>query len=193
MPNYQEGKIYKITSEQLPGKYYIGSTTNTLKKRLWGHRTDYNRYLKGTRHKCSSSIIICYPDAKITLIEEFPCECKKELEKREGVIIRCYMKEHCLEGVVNRQIAGRSNKEWDNENKERVAATKKVWRQANKERINEKERVKRLENKEWRDNRNRKARELYHAKKTPRRLENKEWRDEDNRKRRERYHAKKII
>lgn len=38
---------------------------------------------------------------EIEVVEEFPCENKKELEKREGEIIREY-------GTLNRRIAGRN-------------------------------------------------------------------------------------
>ena len=197
MPDYQEGKIYKITSEQLPGKCYIGSTAQTLKNRLYGHRGDYKRYLKGTRPNMTSSIIICYSDAKITLLEDFPCESKKELEKREGVIMKCYMEDNELDDVVNKYLVGRSGKEWEIDNKERVAATKKVWREANKEHISEHARLMYLEN---RDERKRKVSERYHKNRDKineiirvKRLENKEWRDEVNRKHRESYHKNKEV
>ena len=143
------------------------------------HISNYNANLKdATKNRISSSKICCYPDAKITLIEEFPCESKKELEKREGEITKRYIEDDELDDVVNRQIAGRSNKEWKTDNREKCRETNRLYNKKNKER----QRLERLKNK---DETNEKRRQH--------RLENKEFRDEHNRKQRERYHAKKII
>jgi predicted GIY-YIG superfamily endonuclease len=46
MPNYQNGKIYKICSS-LTDKIYIGSTTNYLVRRMSDHRSKYIRKKKG--------------------------------------------------------------------------------------------------------------------------------------------------
>jgi hypothetical protein len=53
-----------------------------------------------------------YDDVRIELIEEFPCENKMELNKREGHYIRT------LE-CVNKLVAGRTKKEWREDNKEK--------------------------------------------------------------------------
>jgi predicted GIY-YIG superfamily endonuclease len=67
--DYSKGKIYKIIDES-NGDLYIGSTIQTLKARNWGHHMirDYNKI----RENC-----------KISLIEDYPCNSKKELVKRE--------------------------------------------------------------------------------------------------------------
>tara|TARA_R110002153_G_scaffold249542_1_gene405928 strand:+ start:49 stop:600 length:552 start_codon:yes stop_codon:yes gene_type:complete len=169
MPDYQKGKIYKITSEQLPGKCYIGSTTQTLNRRVNGHKEDYKRYLKGTRRSMTSSIIICYADAKITLIEDFPCESKKELHMREGLFIRRCMEDNKLDDVVNKFIPGRSQKEYNIDIREEI-------NRKERERYHKNKQVNRVE-------KNRKDRERYHKNKEVNR-------DEVNRQARERYHAK---
>ena len=47
MVNYQLGKVYKIV-DNTNGNIYIGSTCEPyLSNRLGGHRTCYQRYLKG--------------------------------------------------------------------------------------------------------------------------------------------------
>jgi hypothetical protein len=51
----------------------------------------------------------------IELIKLFPCDCKKELEKEEGKYIREY-KNIC----VNRRIAGRTQKEYREDNKKKI-------------------------------------------------------------------------
>ena len=71
MLDYQNGKIYKITSQQTDDVYY-GSTTLTLKQR-W------------SSHICK--IKLKYDDAKIELIELYPCSCKRELLIRERYYI----------------------------------------------------------------------------------------------------------
>ena len=48
MPNYQNGKIYKIVCN-ITGLVYIGSTIENLTERLWGHVYHYNSYLDGKR------------------------------------------------------------------------------------------------------------------------------------------------
>lgn len=75
MVNYKEGKIYKITGN---GLTYIGSTTETLNRRLTKHK----QYIKDKRY-CSSSKVFGSGDEKIELIELYPCENKQELIERE--------------------------------------------------------------------------------------------------------------
>ena len=87
MPDYSNGKIYKITSEK---GSYVGSTTTTLSKRLSEHLSKMKRALKGKCHYFSSFEVI--HDAKekieIVLIEAFPCGSKMELEAREAEVIK---------------------------------------------------------------------------------------------------------
>jgi hypothetical protein len=72
--NYNNGKIYQIVCN-ITGEVYIGSCITTLVKRLYQHKHKTN--------KCSSKQIIDRGDYVIVLIEEFPCENKSELFKRE--------------------------------------------------------------------------------------------------------------
>ena len=83
MPNYQEGKIYSFI-DNTNGNKYIGSTTHTLKERLYNHKSHYKRYKQGKRTQgCASFKILENNNYDIKLIEEYPCETKRELEKRE--------------------------------------------------------------------------------------------------------------
>ena len=97
MPNFSQGKIYMIWSPHTE-KIYVGSTTQSLSSRFSAH--------KG-KTRCSSKEIMEFPETKIELIEEYPCENKKELNKREGEVIR-ENKDKC----VNKRIAGRTTKEF---------------------------------------------------------------------------------
>lgn len=63
---------------------YIGSTCNTLEERLKGHENDCKRFLdKKSNHLISSIYVIFNNDYKIELIEDFPCNNKKELLEKE--------------------------------------------------------------------------------------------------------------
>ena len=145
MPNYQNGQIYKIISNHLPDTCYIGSTTQSLAMRMTGHRRDYKKHLTGAlKHMITSSKICCYPDAKIYLIEDYPCNNKKELERREGEIMKEYMKNDDLEDVVNRVIVGRTKREYYVDNKEK----KKQYHIDNKEKRNERSKQYYIDNRE---------------------------------------------
>ena len=69
MPDYSQGKIYKITWDD---EFYIGSTVMTLKRRLWHHK----KTISGCIDKQSK-------DIKITLIEDYPCDTSQQLRMRE--------------------------------------------------------------------------------------------------------------
>lgn len=104
MPDYSKGKIYVIRSPNTE-KIYIGSTINELHIRFKQH--------KERRNKCSSKLIIDYGNAYIELLEKYSCKDKIELNKKEGELIR-QNKNNC----VNYKIAGRTEKEYYNDNKE---------------------------------------------------------------------------
>jgi hypothetical protein len=80
MNKYQNGKIYKLTSKQTDN-IYVGSTTKPLVQRMSGHKCDY---------KCTSVEMLKYDDCIIELIEDYPCDSKTELEKREQHYIDLY-------------------------------------------------------------------------------------------------------
>jgi len=100
MPNYQLGIIYTIRSLSSP-EMYVGSTTQSLTRRMSGHRRDYkrNQVLGLPKH-----IITDISEWYIELYELFPCNLKCELEKREGQIMREI-------GTLNKNIPGMSDKE----------------------------------------------------------------------------------
>jgi hypothetical protein len=99
MPDYQKGKIYKLWSPQgTDEEVYYGSTCNDLRYRKYGH--------KNKTHNCSSKILFeKYDDVRIELIEDYPCNNRAELNKKEGEYIR---ENKCL----NKAIAGRTMKEY---------------------------------------------------------------------------------
>ena len=130
MSNYQDGKFYIIKSLETDD-VYIGSTCSSLLKRMCSHKSEYKRLLKGEKfNKKTSHQVLKYADAFIELIEVFPCNSKQELLKREGEIIRTTP--HC----VNDKIAGRTDKEWLEDNKEHVQLRTIEYKKKNRDRIN---------------------------------------------------------
>ena len=105
MPDYQKAKIYKIWSPSNNLVYY-GSTTQTLPQRLAKHLGNYKCYTKdNTKTNYMSSFkILEYEDYKIELVEEYPCNNKHQLLRKEGE----YIKEN---ECVNMVVAGRTKKE----------------------------------------------------------------------------------
>ena len=83
MPNYQNSKIYKIISPSNPDLIYYGSTTQKLSVRMAGHRMNS----KTNRGGESSKEILCFDDANIILVENYPCNSKEELFKKESEYI----------------------------------------------------------------------------------------------------------
>lgn len=80
---YQRGKIYKLCSDHTD-EIYIGSTTQkTLAQRMGGHRKDYLKVKHHGEKRCTSWILLDYPDCRIVLLEQFPCNSKDELNARE--------------------------------------------------------------------------------------------------------------
>ena len=111
---YNTAMIYSIRSPATE-KYYIGSTTQILCKRFGDHKTKYKGYLKNIYKFVTSFKILELGDAYIELLEEFSCDNKLQLEKREGELIREH-KNNC----VNKKIEGRTDKEYRVDNVEKL-------------------------------------------------------------------------
>jgi hypothetical protein len=123
---YSRGKIYQIVCNKT-GLVYVGSTIEpTLCRRLAGHVKNYRHYLTGLSHYVTSYKIIENEDYQILLLENYSCESKDQLTKKEGEYIRTMT-------CVNKNIPGRSVKEWYHDNKEIVLKKTAEYYRANKE------------------------------------------------------------
>ena len=138
--DYQLSKVYTIRSPSTI-KFYIGTTVKTLSGRFSQHKSNYKSFIQGKGNDVSSFEILKLGDAYIELLESYPCNSNEELHKREGELIRLHK-----DNVVNKNIAGRTNKEYsvDNKdyyksyrenNKDKSKAYREAYREANKEQI----------------------------------------------------------
>ena len=128
MPDYQKGKIYTLRTYYDDSLIYVGSTCCGLSNRLAQHKSDYKRFQNGKKNYITSFKIVCYDNCYIELYEAYPCDNKSELIKREGEVIREL-------DCVNKAVAGRSNQEYRNENKDEIKLKKKKHYQNNKDEI----------------------------------------------------------
>jgi len=112
---YKNGKIYKLVCSET-GDVYYGSTIRTLKYRLNNHRCKSN--------DCESKYFV---DPVIELIEDYPCNNKRKLEKRE----QYYIDNNDCVNKLKSYIT-----------KEQLIEYKKKYREDNKEKLNQKKREK---------------------------------------------------
>jgi hypothetical protein len=143
---YHTSKIYKISSPQCE-KFYIGSTTLTLTRRLSLHKSDYKRYVENGNRGCVSSFeVVKFDDAIIELIKNVKCENRNELERLEG---NCILEHH--NRILNKNVAGRTWKEYREANKIEGEEYRKNYREANKIKIKEYNEARKNEMKEYRE------------------------------------------
>ena len=136
MNKYEKGQIYMITDIAYT-KFYYGSTCEKLSKRLWRHKNFYSDYLKGkTTYKNS----VCFlfdefgvENCKIELVELYPTNSKVELLQREGYYIKNNV-------CVNKRVAGRTDKDYYQDNKEQCAKWNKEWHIKNKDKTRQRKR-----------------------------------------------------
>ena len=131
MPDYQNGKIYTIRSLSDKDLVYVGSSCQQLCARWNDHKTrcKQTRYHHISLYKTMNDKGI--DDFYIELYEEFPCENKEQLTKREGEVIR-------ETGTLNQVVAGRSAKEYFQDNKEKIKEKARQYYKDNNDEISEK-------------------------------------------------------
>jgi hypothetical protein len=149
MPDYQKGKIYKIVTLNNEKDVYVGSTVkHYLCDRFQKHKQNFKN-----NEPCSSKEILKHGDAKIVLIENFPCDSKDELHARE-----LYHIKQCKNNgfnVVNILMPGKT----EEEKKALKAKTDKAYREAQGEILKEKKKEYYEANKEKHAERAKKYRE----------------------------------
>ena len=138
--DFKNGKIYSIRN-WVDDDIYVGSTTQTLSKRMQTHRGNvysekcwnYRLYQKmreiGKEH------------FYIELIEKYECNDIEELRKKEGEWIRKI-------GTINQLVAGRTKQENYIENKDRILAKQKEYNNNHKEQKQEYDKQRREDKRE---------------------------------------------
>jgi len=140
MVNYQNGKIYKLVNN-VDDEIYVGSTCNPLRVRKGGHKRDSKTRPNYKVYKHLNEV--GWENVEIILIENYACESKDELHRRERHWI------DTLKPSLNKVIPTRTKKEWREENREVILKKKKEYRKSNKEVILQKQKEYAKANKEY--------------------------------------------
>jgi hypothetical protein len=115
------GRVYKIVSKD---KTYIGSTVETLEERLRVHHNHYKFYLDG-KYNYVTSYEVIKDEHEIQLLYEGEFETREDLHRMEGEYQR---KIEC----VNRCIAGRTDAEYYQANKDDIDKKSREYYQEHK-------------------------------------------------------------
>jgi hypothetical protein len=153
MPDYSKGKIYRIVCNET-GEQYIGSTIQSLSRRLAKHVWESKN---NQEHGCKSFPIIQRGNYQMVLVEEYPCENKNQLDRRERHFIEAT---DCL----NKYIPSRTKAEWHEANRDRMLELQHQYRVENRDKIAEQHRQYREANRDKIAERNRQYREANPAK-----------------------------
>jgi len=141
MPDYSKGLIYTIRNKEDDTKIYVGSTIQPLYKRFYVHKS-HSKCDENMNRLLYIEVNGDWTNWYIELYENYPCNSKNELEKREGEIIR-------LIGTLNKIIAGRDDKQYYIDNKDNLLKNNKQYRIDNADKIKEQRKQYHIKNKEY--------------------------------------------
>ena len=129
---YQRGKIYKVINTQ-SDDIYIGSSTMNLEQRMIKHKCDAKQRPELSKFYTFMNQV-GIDKFEIHLIEDYPCDCKEDLFKREGEVIKDM-------ATLNQRIAGRTKQEYSKEysknHRDEVNNKRNERRKANPEKTRE--------------------------------------------------------
>jgi len=130
MRDFSDSKIYELRSPSHPEiKPYVGSTTETLTRRIYMHNYNYKEFQNGKYHYVSSFEVVKFGDAVITLLEAYSCNTKEELLKKEQEWID---KTDCI-NIQNAVADPNYEKEYNRTHPEVVSKKNKKFYYANKD------------------------------------------------------------
>ena len=144
------GFIYCIKSPNTD-KIYIGATFNNIHKRFYCHKAQYKAFLKDSNYNCcSSKDILKYGSAYIELIKEVQVNNRKELYEYEGKEQRKHTNNLINTSLNNRTLDEKHiyQKNYRNNNKEKVKQYQKKYNMKNKEKVKENVKKYMLKNKD---------------------------------------------
>lgn len=137
MPDYKQAKIYKITNS-VSDKCYVGYTTQSLTNRFCAHKSEYltRRTANITLNKLFQNN---FDDVKISLVEDFSCDTKKDLLLRRQYWIEtldCGNKQTPLQTDLEKSIKRKEyHKKYQDANRERILAQKREYYNKNLDKI----------------------------------------------------------
>jgi len=146
MPLYENSVIYKLVhkNDQDNENIYVGSTTNFRGRKLQHKKSssnpneekfNYHQYLYIRENGG-------WDEWEMIAIETYPCKSKRELEIRERFYIET------LKSKLNKNIPTRTQKEYIQDNKEKISERRKKYRQSIHTEILEKKKIYRENNHE---------------------------------------------
>ena len=138
--DFKNGKIYCIRN-WVDDDLYIGSTTQTLSKRMERHRGNLNVAKCWNYRLYQKMREIGKEHFYIELIEKYECNDIEELRKKEGEWIRKI-------GTLNQLVAGRTKQENYIENRDRILAQQKEYNNNHKEQKQEYDKQRREDKRE---------------------------------------------
>ncbi len=121
MPHYNNGKIYTVRFNN-SNEIYIGSTTQSLAVRFGGHKRNNTSLYKLIKSKYNDDWSVCYYE----LYENYSCNNKEELCKKEGEIIRQFKKDENYD-CINKKIEARSDKQYKEDNIDKIKEYNKQY------------------------------------------------------------------
>ena len=148
MRDYTKGKIYKIVND-IDDYVYVGSTTDTLCRRLTRHRTDMKRNLTFNIYEHMKKHGIEH--FKIILIRNACCSSREELLREERIEYDKIDKEKHLNKIRPLLTVEEKNnvkKDYYNNNKDKMKTWNKNWIEANKEKNKIQQKIYHKNNKE---------------------------------------------
>ena len=122
---YMNSKIYKLVND-VNDDVYVGSTYNLLCRRMEKHRSHRFQYAHRPLYKLMNDLGV--ERFRIELVEDFPCENREQLRKREGYFIRQL-------GNLNMVIEDRTRKEYKEDNKDKIKEYMTTYREEKKDEL----------------------------------------------------------
>ena len=122
-----KGNIYALKTHNDKTLTYIGSTILTLHTRHTIHKYKHKLYIEDRQHYITSFEVIEKGSTYMELLESNDYNTKKELLKKEGEYMKTIK-------CVNKNIAGRSSKQYYIDNKEAIIKKQTQWNNNNRER-----------------------------------------------------------
>ena len=138
--DFKNGKFYCIRN-WLDDDLYVGSTTQSLSKRMQTHRGNVYSEKCWNYRLYQKMRVIGKEHFYIELIEKYECNDIEELRKNEGEWIRKI-------GTLNQLVAGRTNQENYFENRDRILAKQKEYNNNHKEQKQEYDKQRREDKRE---------------------------------------------